>query len=324
MPNEAKRDKIPVAVVGNGIMGHGIAEVFATAGHDVVLIGRNSESLEVALARIAASVDEFVARGLLPEGSTKGALARVTIETSLDSAGSAGLVIEALPEDIDLKLETFGRLDKVCSADAILASASGHPASELSSRVSHAGRMIATHFWYPPQLLPLVEVCGMPGTDPDVVERTCDLLRSAGKEPVVLDREIDGFIGNRLQFALLREAWALWAGGVASASAIDAVVRMSFGRRLAVTGPIESADLGGIDTMVSFAQFLQPKLDASGHPPERVTALATGHGEKGRGGVHGFDARASGELLQARRDELFRWLLEDRARQSRRSHQPHR
>jgi 3-hydroxybutyryl-CoA dehydrogenase len=312
MPHVEKQDRILVAVVGNGIMGHGIAEVFATAGHDVVLLGRNPESLEVALGKIAASVDEFVARGVLPEGSTKDALARITIETSLDSAEGAGLVIEALPENLALKVETFGRLDRLCSADAILASSSGHPVSELSSQVSRVDRMIATHFWYPPQLLPLVEVCGMPGTSPEVVKRTCHLLRGVGKEPVVLDREIDGFIGNRLQFALLREAWALWADGVAPASAIDAVVRKSIGRRLAVTGPIESADLGGIQTMVSFAQFLQPTLDVSGQPPGRVAALAAGHVEKGLGGVHGLDAKASGELLRARRDELFRWLLDDR------------
>jgi len=312
MPHEEKQEKTFVAVIGNGIMGHGIAEVFATAGHDVVLIGRNPESLEVALAKIATSVDEFVARGLLREGSTTDALARITIETSLESAEGAGLVIEALPENLALKVETFGRLDEICSADAILASSSGHPMSELSSGVSGVDRMVATHFWYPPQLLPLVEVCGMPGTSLHVVERTCRLLRGVGKDPVVLDREIDGFIGNRLQFALLREAWALWAGGVASASAIDAVVRQSIGRRLAVTGPIESADLGGIKTMVSFARFLQPTLDASDQPPERVAALASSDLEKGLGGVHGLDAAAAGKLLQARRDELFRWLLDGR------------
>jgi 3-hydroxybutyryl-CoA dehydrogenase len=310
MPHNDNQEKTLVAVIGNGIMGHGIAEVFATSGHDVVLIGRNHESLQVAVTKIAASVDEFVARGVLREGSTKNALARITIETSLESVEDAGLVIEALPENLELKVETFGRLDEICSAAAILASASGHPVSEMSSRVSGVDRMIATHFWYPPQLLPLVEVCGMPGTSPQVVERTCRILRGVGKDPVLIDREIDGFIGNRIQFALLREAWALWADGVASASAIDAVVRLSIGRRLGITGPLESADLGGIETMVSFARFLQPTLDVSSQPPERVTALASSHAEKGLGGVRGFDAVSAADLLQARRNELFRWLLE--------------
>src|SRR5207247_2938975 len=118
-----------------------------------------------------------------------------------------------------------GRVDEMDRATTSSGAGSVHPVSEMSSRVSGLDSVIATHFWYPPQLLPLVEVCGMPGTSPQVVERTCSLLRSAGKSPVVINREIDGFIGNRLQFALLREAWALWADGVASASAIDAVVR---------------------------------------------------------------------------------------------------
>ena len=300
-----------VAVIGNGIMGHGIAEVFATAQHDVVLIGRERGSLERALTKIAASVDEFVSRGLLPAGSASDALARITIETELEAAQGAGLVIEALPEDLELKIETFGKLEEVCSTETILASSSGHPASELAQRVSGTERMIATHFWYPPQLLPLVEVCGMPGTSPQVMERTCRILHSVGKDPVVLDREIDGFIGNRLQVALLREAWALWADGVASAAAIDAVVRQSIGRRLAVTGPIESADLGGIGTMVSFARFLQPMLDTSAQPPTQVSALASSPDDQGRTGVHGLGKTEIEGLLQARRDELFRWLLKD-------------
>src|SRR5258708_9364800 len=107
MPHDDKQQKPLVAVIGNGIMGHGIAEVFATAGHDVVLIGRNHESLQLAIAKIAASVDEFVARGVLREGSTKDALARITIETSIESAEDAGLVIEALPATLELKTPTF-------------------------------------------------------------------------------------------------------------------------------------------------------------------------------------------------------------------------
>src|SRR5260370_11790206 len=150
MPHDDKQEKPLVAVIGNGIMGPGIAEVFATAGHDVVLIGRNHESLQVAIAKIAASVDEFVARGVLREGSTKDALARITVETSLEAAEDAGLAIEALPENLELKVETFGRLDEICGATAILATASGHPVSEMSTPVSGVRSLIPPHFWYPP------------------------------------------------------------------------------------------------------------------------------------------------------------------------------
>src|SRR5438094_8501037 len=171
MPHDDKPEKPLVATIGNGIMGHGIAEVFATAGHDVVLIGRSHESLQVAIDKIAASVDEFVARGLLREGSTKDALARIKIETSLESARDAGLVIAALPENLELKVETFGRLDEICSATSILATASGHPVSEMSSRESGLDRLRATHFWYPPLSLPLVELSGNAGSSPQVDDR---------------------------------------------------------------------------------------------------------------------------------------------------------
>src|SRR5262249_61818277 len=120
---------------------------------------------------------------------------------------------------------------------------------------------------YPPQLLPLVEVCGSPITSSETVRWICDVLTAVDKTPVVIDREVPGFLGNRIQFAALREAWSLLAEGVASAEAIDSVVRHSIGRRLAVTGPIESADLGGLDTLYHFARFLFPSLDASSAPP---------------------------------------------------------
>jgi 3-hydroxybutyryl-CoA dehydrogenase len=301
-----------IAVVGNGIIGHGVAEVFVTAGHDVVLIGRRESSLNTAVDKVRASVSEFVERGLLPDGSAAEACARLTTSTDLGAAESAGFVVEALPEDMGLKVATFARLDEICGPSAILATASGHPASEVAAEVRRPERLVAAHFWYPPQLLPLVEVCGTPATSAEVVKRTCDLLRAVGKEPVVIDREIDGFIGNRLQFALLREAWSLWADGVASAAAIDAVVRHSIGRRLAITGPIESADLGGIQTMASFAQFLQPHLSTDPQPPPEVTAVASAPSASGRFGVGQLDKAALGHLLHARRDELFRWLAKDR------------
>jgi len=106
-----------------------------------------------------------------------------------------------VPEDMALKLSIFVRLDTICPPPAVLASSSGHPASELVERVRHRERVIAAHFWYPPQLLPLVEVCGGPETSAEVITWTCAALREAGKEPVVIDREVPGFIGNRIQFA---------------------------------------------------------------------------------------------------------------------------
>jgi 3-hydroxybutyryl-CoA dehydrogenase len=300
-----------IAVIGNGIIGHGIAEVFASSGTSVILIGRNEKSLTRAIDRIKASLEEFARQDLLQAGSIAEAITRIRPSTALDDAADAELVIEAVPEDMALKLDIFERLDRITRPDAVLASSSGHPASELSARVRNKGRVIATHFWYPPQLLPLVEVCGAPETAPAVIDWTCAQLRAAGKEPVVIDREIPGFIGNRIQFAILREAWSLWTSGAASAEAIDAVVKNSIGRRLGITGPIESADVAGLETMFRFAEFLQPTLDTSPIPPAKI-------GARSRDGanphVHDRGADAWAALVAARRAELFRWLRRDRSR----------
>lgn len=302
-----------IAVLGNGIIGHAVAEVFASAGHPVVMIGRSTDSLARAMTNIETSLNEFVANGLLDAGAVPDILARITVSTDIEDAAQAGMLIEAVTEDMALKLDLFEKLDGICPPETILASSSGHPASELVERVKHRERVIATHFWYPPQLFPMLEVCAGPETSPEVLERTCALLRGAGKEPVVIEREVPGFLFNRIQFAALREAWSLWASGIASAEAIDAVVRNGLGRRYTITGPIESADVGGLDTLYSFAQSLQPDLDTRPQPPEEVGDLTkAGHRGFASGrGVYDWSKRDGDALLQDRRAELFRWLKVD-------------
>jgi 3-hydroxybutyryl-CoA dehydrogenase len=303
-----------LAVIGNGIIGHGVAQVFATAGKKVVLVGRAHDSLERALGRIRSSLDDFVTHGLLAASAVEAVLKRITPTTRLEDAAQAELVIEAVTEDLALKRDLFGRLDRICPPPAVLASSSGQPASALIERVTTPERVVAAHFWYPPQLIPLVEICGGPQTAPEVVGFIVKAVREAGKEPVIINREIAGFIGNRLQFAMLREAWALWASGAASAEAIDAVVRNSFGRRVAITGPLESADVGGLATMYHFGRSLMPDLDRAPEPAAAVASLVAdgANGLANGRGVHDWTKRDGEALLAARMAELFRWLKHDR------------
>jgi len=296
-----------VAVIGNGIIGHGVSQVYAVAGVDVVVIGRSTESLARAIDNIRASLADFRRHGLITEADADAAVDRIRTSTQLADAAVAQLVIEAVTHDMPLKVELFGELDRICAPPTVLATSSGAPASDVMERVEHRERVIATHFWYPPQLMPLVEVCAGPATAADVLAWTCEAVRACGKEPAVIDREIPGFIGNRLQFALLREAWSLWASGAASAEAIDACVRNSIGRRLGMTGPIESADIGGIATMESFARGLLPNLDTSSEPPAAVGDSVA------RGGIYDWSQRDAAELRAARMEELFRWLAVDAA-----------
>jgi 3-hydroxyacyl-CoA dehydrogenase len=310
------QDLATVAVIGNGIIGHGIAQIFAMAGKAVVMIGRRETSLAEALAKIAASLDAFISHGLVERKEKDRILARIRTSTGLEDAASAGLVIEAVTEDLALKRDIFGDLDRICPVPAVLASSSGQPASALITKVKHLERVIATHFWYPPQLIPLVEVCAGPNTAPDIAPWVCNVLKEAGKEPAVIDKEIPGFIGNRLQFAMLREAWSLWASGAASAEAIDTVVRASFGRRVAVTGPIESADVGGLYTMYHFGASLMPDLETSSKPPQKIADLVAqgANGLANGRGIYDWSKRDGKALVEARMEELFRWLKHDRAR----------
>ncbi len=301
-----------VAVIGNGLMGQGISQVFARAGKSVRLIGRNQDSLARAMTAIKMNFEAFITRGLITAGQSAEALARISTSTNLDEAAEADHVIEAVPAIRDLQLDIFGKLDSICKPDIVIGSTSGQPISLMTGRMKHPRRAVAMHFIYPAQLIPIVEICGGPGTAPEVVTWACDMMKAVGQTPALMNKEVDGFIINRLQFAVLREAWAMWANGIASAEAIDNCFKMSLGRRYSVTGPIESAELGGLDIMHKFAEFLLPALDTSKAPPAAIAELVkAGHfGLKSGKGVYDWSQRDGKALLAARADRLFRYLSE--------------
>lgn len=305
-----------IAVVGCGLMGHGIAQVFAVAGYPVLLIGRREESLTSALERIEASLTEFERQGLLKPDDKQAARQRIVTSTDIHLAADAQLIIEAVPFNRELQREIFRQLDEVCPPPAVIASTSGEIISRIYDLMSHPERAVAAHFWYPAQLIPVVEICGGPATAPEVVSWLRQVIEKIGKVPAVVEREVDGFIGNRIQFAMLREAWSMWASGIASAQDIDAVVRNTIGRRLSVTGPIESADVGGLDTLHAFGAFLFPSLETATVPPAKVTALvqAGGRGLPSGQGIYDWTQRDGKALVAARVATLFNHLRMDQAR----------
>lgn len=302
-----------IAIIGNGLMGQGIAQVFARSGKTVKLIGRNSDSLSKAMQTIGTNFDAFVERKHTTREEADTAIAGISTTTDYNDAADVDFVIEAVPAVRETQIEVFGRLDEICSPDVVLASTSGHPISLMVERMVHPERAIAAHFVYPAQLMPLVEVCGGKKTSPGVVGWTCQFLETVGQTAALMDKEIDGFIVNRLQFAIMREAWSMWANGIASAEAIDASMRLTLGRRYSVTGPIESAELGGLDIIHTFAEFLFPSLDNITEPPEAVTALVReGHfGLKTGKGIYDWSKRDGAALLAQRADRLFEHMAED-------------
>ena len=271
-----------IAVVGAGLMGHGIAQLFAAAGHPVAVHDPNREVLASVPARVRSIFD-------LTRQDHR-AMERISLHSDFDKAVSAAdFVFEAAPEKLKIKQEIFERLAATTKPAAVLASnTSVIPIGEIGARVDRrdAGRIVGSHFWNPPHLVPLVEVVQAEKTDPTVVEKTIELLRSVGKVPVHVKRDIPGFIGNRLQHALKREAIALVADGVCDAEAIDLVVKHGFGARLAVLGPMEQSDLVGLDLTLDIHKVLLPHLDrrSGPHPflEQKVAAgqlgMSTGQG----------------------------------------------
>jgi len=272
-----------VAVIGAGLMGHGIAQVFAQAGHRVVITDPDPAVLDVALARVARNIK---AEGRDPSP----VVARMALEPSLDAAlAHADLVIEAAPEKLELKQRLFAQVAAAAPRHAILASnTSVIPITRIGEAldVEARARLVGTHWWNPPHLVPLVEVVRTEFTRDDVFEAIFDWLAAVGKQPVKVHRDVTGFIGNRLQHALWREALGLVEDGVCDAEAIDLVVKNSFGMRMPVLGPMENADLVGLELTRDVHRVLFPDLKTNTAPSPLLDRLiAAGHAgmKSGRG-----------------------------------------
>jgi 3-hydroxybutyryl-CoA dehydrogenase len=244
-----------IAVLGAGLMGHGIAQVFASAGHDVLVYDPSEAARQALKPRIAANLADL--------GDAPDAVDRVQAMGDLRACvADADFIVEAALEDLAFKQALFTELEGYAREDAILASnTSVIPITLIMQGLRLKRRALGTHWWNPPFLVPLVEVIGTQWTSPEAIERTMALHRTVGKTPVHVKKDVPGFIGNRLQHALWREAIALVQNGICDAETVDTVVKASFGRRLGVLGPLENADLVGTDLTLAIHNTVLPDLD---------------------------------------------------------------
>ena len=257
-----------VAVLGAGIMGHGIAQIFASAGHKVRLYDSNIAALDNAVERIVRNLHPFVESGLMDEASSQRCIEGIQVCKELRLAcDGCDLVVEAIIEDLEIKRRLFAAVEKLVHASTVLCTnTSALSITELGSKLDRPERFVGTHFWNPPHVLPCVEVVKGRLTSDDVFERVVAVLERAGKVPVKVHKDIPGFLGNRLQHALQREAIYLLEQGVCDPEDLDNVVKHGFGLRYALMGPIERADLGGIDVTYAVQKYLLPYLDARSTP----------------------------------------------------------
>jgi len=259
--------KARIAVVGAGLMGHGIAQVFALAGHDVTITDSVAQNLETVKVRIATNLRDL--------GDDERAAEHVKPLADLAAAvREADYVVEAVSENLPLKQKLFAEIERHVRADTILASnTSVIPITAIMQGLNKRERALGTHWWNPPFLVPLVEVIETQWTSPQAVAWTMELHQSAGKKPAHVKKDVPGFIGNRLQHALWREAISLVEHGICDAETVDAVVKASFGRRLAVLGPIENADQVGTDLTLAIHETVLPAIDSRPGPSPYLKKL---------------------------------------------------
>lgn len=289
-----------ISVVGAGLMGHGIAQVFASAGHLVRVYDPQFEALASLRGRIETNLADL--------GQDVQAAARVyPVEDLGECVTGTDIVIEAGPENLAFKQKLFLQLELMAPATALLASnTSVIPITEIMAGLRTGHRAIGTHWWNPPYLVPLVEVIKTPTTDPTLAQRMVELLARVGKTPALVEKDVPGFIGNRLQHALWREAIALVADGVCDARTVDTVVKASFGRRLPVLGPLENADLVGTDLTLAIHDTVLPHLNRKGNPSPYLADLVSS-GRLGMKSGEGFQAWTA-EQQQALRLRVLQHL----------------
>lgn len=263
-----------ILICGAGMMGKNIAFVMASnPAYQVALYDIYPTDVE---AGIRTNTKQLIEKGVLTEAELAERLSRISFTDDIDSAlvSNADFVIEAVFEDMKIKQETFEKLEARCRKDTIFCTNSSVMSpSQISEKLRHRERFVGTHFWNPGHLIPLVEVVKSDASSDAVADTVMDVLRSAGKKPVLCKKDVPGFIANRMQHALWREAISIVENGIADAATVDEAVRYSFGLRLPQLGPMENADMVGTDLTYNIHDYILKDLEDSHKPSKLLTQL---------------------------------------------------
>lgn len=301
-----------IAVVGAGTMGHGIAQVCAQAGLHVSMRDVSREILRDARERVRSNLETLVACGVISESEAVATVSRIASTVNLaEATKDVDFVVEAVPEIMELKRQIFSELDTVCPERTILASnTSSFSITEIGGATGRPEKVIGTHWFRPPHITPLVEIVRGKGTAEATVKVTENLLTTLGKSTIVC-RDSPGFVANRMQHVMTNEAVLLLQEGIASAEDIDKAVKLGFGFRLPVVGPLEAQDFAGLDTSLRSREYEYGKLgDSRYRPPELLrTKVAAGElGVKSGKGHYDYTTRDVGALIRERNEKYLKLL----------------
>jgi 3-hydroxybutyryl-CoA dehydrogenase len=305
-----------VAMVGAGRMGHGIALEYALGGEEVRLLTSRPETAQRAREAVREELELLAGEGLITTADAQMAAARVHPSVNMEEAvRDADLVVESVSEDLELKLRLFHEIDQLAPAHALIASnTSALSITTLGAATRRPEQVVGTHYWNPPHMMPLVEVTSGENTAADTVETVCALLRRLGKTPIHVNKDVPGFVWNRLQHALFREAMWLLSNGVVTPEELDLVGKLGLGRRLFTAGFCEAADLGGIDVWTTVQSYMLEHISSSIEVSPLLTEMvARGDlGSKTGRGFYEWPAERLQQVRKARDKQLIAWLKVDK------------
>lgn len=296
-----------IGVAGSGTMGSGIAQILASHGYEVVLSDIEQKYLDVGRRIIDTNQKHLMAQGLLTEEGAKETLERITFSLDKKDFHDCQLIIECIIEKLPIKIDFWREVEEIVSPETILASnTSGLSINAMSVDVKDKSRFIGMHWWNPPHIIPLIELIKGDETRQDVVDELKELVESIGKESVTVLKDVNGFIGNRIQFAVFREALKIVEEGIATVEDVDKAMRFGPGFRYPSIGPFETADLGGLDTFTYISSYLFRELsDEKGVPKLLQDKMDAGElGVKSGKGFYDY-SDGKGEEAMANRDRRF-------------------
>jgi 3-hydroxybutyryl-CoA dehydrogenase len=300
-----------IGIAGAGTMGSGIALIFALKGYEVVVTDISQEYLENAKKIIRINNSSLIGERIITESEAEAAVGKIFFTTDKKVFCDADVIIEAIIEKMDIKQDFWKEVEEIVGEDTILATnTSGLSITEICRKVKNKGRFAGMHWWNPPHIIPLIELIKGDETADETIKVLAELIDKIGKKSVVVQKDVNGFIGNRIQFAVFREALKIVEDGIATAEDIDKAMKYGPGFRYPVLGPFETADLGGLDTFYYISSYLFNELSSVKKPNQLLQELMDNKnlGVKTGKGFYDYSG-GKGEEVMKRRDKNFFKML---------------